>query len=101
MKRNKQHFELIEGGVDNLVSQFGQTQRRPYGGTFRDYPKPDVYRLARFHFLSNRSAEVAGSNQASKPLDLLDQLDSAFIEFAPLLPTDVRFLLRWSRALRA
>ena len=91
---------LLKNGVNGLTSAFGKTNRKPFGNSFRDYPTQEVYKLSRFHFLSNRHAEIQEVNKAGKLGSLLDQLKDSYSRFQPRLSSDLSYLIRWSDALR-
>jgi len=90
---------LRQGGVQNLITRFSQTDRRPFGTTFRDYPTAEVHRLARYHFLNNRYREIREAN-ASQPDQLLRQLEQALQDFQPFLAKRPTYLRRWGDSLR-
>lgn len=90
---------LLEGGLSNLTTAFGKTDRKPFGNSFRDYPTQEVYKLARFHFLSNRHNEIQNVNNATGLGGLLGELKDAFTRFQPLLDSDLGYLNRWRDAL--
>lgn len=91
---------LLSAGPRRLADSFNRTDRKPFGNSFRDYATQEVYKLARFHFLSNRNAEVTEINNS--PLsDLLEQLEMGHNDFQNKLVLDLGYLHRWSRALRS
>lgn len=91
---------LLQGGVEALSSSFGRTERKPYGSSYRDYPTQEVYRMSRFHFLSNRHAEIEEINHSGGLDPLLQQLRDSYDFFQPRLTTDIGYLLRWREALQ-
>ena len=59
--------ELVERGIDFLVSQYTQSTPKVVNGRLREFSTPFVYDLTRFHFLHNRHLELwrVGRRQAS------------------------------------
>ena len=90
---------LLQGGVDNLSTSFSRTDRKPFGNSYRDYPTQDVYKMSRFHFLSNRHTEIEEINKAGSRDALLEQLEESYAFFQPKLSADLAYLRRWRRAL--
>jgi hypothetical protein len=92
---------LLAQGTTRLMAAYSQTETKPFGIGFREYPTQEVYRLSRFHFLSNRFGEIGEVNSASGLADLLGQLREANAQYQSLLSTDLRYMLRWIGALSA
>lgn len=90
---------FLGNSVSALTSAFSKTDRKPFGNSFRDYPTQEVYKLARFHFLSNRHDEIQNVNNAPDLNTLLDELDRAYTEFQSILDSDLGYLKRWKNAL--
>lgn len=90
---------MDRGGLDNLLEAYGKTERKRWGASFRNFPAPEVYKLTRFHFMANRSAEVGIVNQAASRDALLEQLAEAYEQYEHRVSADLRFLRRWKSAL--
>lgn len=90
---------LLNGGSIRLTQEFSRTERKPFGNSFRDYSTQDVYRLARYHFLYNRNAEIREVNNAENFDQLLGQLTNAYADYNGVLSKSPRHLIQWARAL--
>lgn len=82
---------LNQGGIQGLVDAFSQTEPG------RNFPTQNVYRLARFHFLSNRHTEIQLVNSTSLSV-LRQQLVDAFNEFRQPLTANLTYMQRWAQA---
>lgn len=90
---------LLRQGLDYLIRQYTATETKIVNGRYRQAATPQVYRLTRFHYLSNKHLEF----QRCRDIEcssLLGELNSAYEQFRSKLGTSTLMYLRtWRRAL--
>lgn len=90
---------LLRQGLNYLIQQYTATDTKIVNGRYRQVATSQVYRLTRFHYLSNKHIEF----QMCRDTDcgeLLNELDPAYQRFRSLLGTSSLMYLRtWRRAL--
>jgi len=90
---------LLRQGLDYLIRQYTATETKIVNGRYRQAATPQVYRLTRFHYLSNKHLEF----QRCRDIEcssLLGELNSAYEQFRSQLGTSSLMYLRtWRRAL--
>ena len=90
---------LLRQGLNYLMQQYTATDTKIVNGRIRQTATSQVYRLTRFHYLSNKNLEFQRCRDINCD-DLLPELDSAYQRFRDQLGTSSLMYLRtWRRAL--
>lgn len=90
---------LLRQGFSFLIDQYTASEVKIVRDRYRQVATPQVYRLTRYHYLSNKHLEFRGCGQLAHD-DLLDQLDVAYNQFRNQLGTASLMYLRiWKNAL--
>ncbi|MBL7061904.1 MAG: hypothetical protein ISS54_04130 [Dehalococcoidia bacterium] len=90
---------LLRQGLNYLIQQYTATDTKVVNNRYRQAATPQVYRLTRFHYLSNKNIEFQRCRDISCD-QLLAELDSAYQQFRDQLGTSTLMYLRtWRRAL--
>lgn len=90
---------LLRQGMDALIQQYTDTIIRVSNNRYREVATPQVRRLTRFHYLSNKNLEFKRVRDVQHA-DLLDELDWGYQRFGGELGSpSVAYLRTWRRAL--
>lgn len=90
---------LLRQGLDFLITQYSATETRIVNGRYREVATPQVYRLTRFHYLSNKNREFH-TVELTDLETLLGHLDDAYQKFrGELGSSSLTYLITWRRAL--
>jgi len=90
---------LLRQGLRYLTQQYTAIDTKIVNGRYRQVATPQVYRLTRFHYLSNKHLEFQRCRNIECS-NLLGELDQAYQQFrGPLGTSSLMYLRIWRRAL--
>lgn len=90
---------LLTQGIDFLTQQYTNSTTKIVNGRYRQVATPQVYRLTRFHYLSNKNLEFRRCGEYTQA-EILEELNSAYQQFRHELGTSfLMYLQTWGRAL--
>ena len=90
---------LLRQGIRYLIQQYTTTDTKIVNGRIRQVATPQVYRITRFHYLSNKHREFQRCRDTSCG-DLLIELDSAYQRFRDNLGiSSLMYIRTWRRSL--